>query len=74
MTIHCCEMMRSNVESTCADHPNRSDCPDALVAYWPKQGEYGLIIHDGGESVIRIAYCPWCGSRLVETANDDGDA
>ena len=26
--------------------------------------EYGLIIHDGGESVVKIYYCPWCGSEL----------
>jgi hypothetical protein len=43
-------------------HPNRYDCPDALIA--EVGGGYGLIVHDGGESVIRIAYCPWCGARL----------
>ncbi len=64
MTDHCCEMMRANVEQTCADHPNRHDCPDSLIEFWPASRTYGLIIHDGGESVIRIAYCLWCGTKL----------
>jgi hypothetical protein len=66
MTSHCCEMMRRNVENTCAEHPNRHDCPDSLVEFWPGPRVYGLIIHDGGESVVRISYCPWCGAKLPE--------
>jgi len=30
MAIHCCEMMRTNVESVCDQHPDRHDCPDCL--------------------------------------------
>jgi hypothetical protein len=26
-----------------------------------------LIVHDGGRSVIRIRFCPWCGTRLPDT-------
>lgn len=26
---------------------------------------YGLPIHDGGESYIRINFCPWCGKNLI---------
>jgi len=66
---HCCEMMRSNVESTCEQHPDRYACPDALVDYWPKSRTYGLMIHDGGPSMIVIAYCPWCGVKLPERAD-----
>jgi hypothetical protein len=57
-------MMRENVERTCPEHPNRYDCPDCLIAYWAASGTYGVIVHDGGESVIRISYCPWCGTEL----------
>ena len=70
---HCCEMMRSNAENTCDLHTERSDCPDALVDFWPEGQAYGLMIHDGGTSVVTIAYCPWCGKKLPEqpvAAND----
>jgi hypothetical protein len=62
---HCCEMMRSNVENQCAEHQDRLDCPDCLIDYRPKTDEYGLIVHDGGSSVIAILFCPWCGADLA---------
>jgi hypothetical protein len=55
-------MMADNLNSTCDHHPNRYDCPDALLDR--VRGGYGLIIHDGTESVIEITYCPWCGTKL----------
>ena len=66
MSEHCCEMMPSNVDNTCPDHPDRSDCLDCLVEYRPKSGSYGLLIHDGGSSMIGINFCPWCGANLEE--------
>jgi ribosomal protein S27AE len=59
-------MMLENVERTCADHPNRYDCGDCLVDYWPSSRTYGLIVHDVGSSVVIIDYCPWCGTKLPE--------
>jgi hypothetical protein len=56
--------MRREVERQCDQHPDRFDCPDCLVAYSPRFREYGLIIHDGGGSVMRIRFCPWCGTVL----------
>ncbi|WP_082730447.1 MULTISPECIES: DUF6980 family protein [Sphingomonas] len=73
MTTHCCDMMRLNVENNCDQHPDRRECPDCLVDYWPQSDTYGLIVHDGGSSVIAIAFCPWCGAKLPqqsEVAND----
>jgi hypothetical protein len=67
---HCCETMRREVERRCEEHPDRFDCPDALIAYSPRFHEYGIIIHDGGSSVSRIEFCPWCGSRLPESLRD----
>jgi hypothetical protein len=58
-------MMTGNVENSCPDHPDRHDCPDALIDYWSDSGRYGIIIHDGGGSMIEISYCPWCGTQLV---------
>ena len=67
MIAHCCEMMRSNVENGCDQHASRADCPDCLVDYWPATDTYGLMIHDGGSSVIAIRFCPWCGLKLPES-------
>jgi len=50
----------------CEDHPSLADCPDALVGRFGKRGNYGLFIRDGGSSHVEIAYCPWCGTRLLE--------
>ena len=66
MAAHCCDTMRRNVESVCEQHPDRHECPDALIDFWPASQTYGLLIHDGGSSVIVISYCPWCGTRLPE--------
>jgi hypothetical protein len=61
---YCCDMMRSHAESVCEDHPNRFACPDCLIAVRGAGPKYGIIVHDGGESVIAIQFCPWCGTRL----------
>lgn len=55
----CCGQMKEHIEHACDIH---SECPDKLITI-TKNG-YGLIIHDGGESVITINYCPFCGSEL----------
>ena len=26
--------------------------------------EFGIPIHDGGSSHIKISFCPWCGTEL----------
>lgn len=62
--------MRIELESTCDQHPDRWDCPDALIGHWPKSNEYGLIVHDGGSSMITITFCPWCGTNLAPSASD----
>jgi hypothetical protein len=38
--------------------------------YIPKFDEYGIIVHDGGTSMVRIQFCPWCGTRLPESKRD----
>ena len=70
MADHCCEMTRYNVEYTCDLHPDRFDCPDCLVQYYETSGHYGLMIrNEAGGGVIKIKYCPWCGSKLPEPSD-----
>lgn len=62
MTI-CCNRMALDLNQQCSMHSHRSQCPDALVG---RLGEgYGLYIHDGGCSLVEIAFCPWCGTKLA---------
>jgi hypothetical protein len=68
MAEHCCEDMAYHAEYGCPDTTKRHggdplDCPDRL-AIRDEDGSYGLLIHDGGSSVISIAFCPWCGRAL----------
>lgn len=32
--------------------------------------EFGLIVHDGGQSYVLIQHCPWCATRLPESQRD----
>ncbi|MDX8361787.1 DUF6980 family protein [Cytobacillus sp. IB215316] len=70
MEQHCCETMTHYVNFKCKQHPNIFDCPDSLIHYTENLDEYGLIIHDGGTSVLTIYYCPWCGNKLPESKRD----
>lgn len=70
MSRHCCERMNRDLGERCDQHPDRFDCADALIHYVEEAGIYGLIVHDGGSSYVRIAYCPWCGSPLGPSDED----
>src|SRR5438034_5077400 len=65
MKPHCCDMMARIIGQRCPDHPNPFDCPDSVVGRF-SDGRYGLIIHDGGQSMIVIQFCPWCGNSLAK--------
>ena len=50
----CCEMMKYWSGSHCSEHDSPFECPDWLI----------VRVHDGGESFVKISYCPWCGRKL----------
>lgn len=66
MTAICCETMAHDLTLVCDLHADRAACPDAMIAQ--VRGGFGLYVRDGEEghagSVIEIAYCPWCGTKL----------
>ena len=68
--INCCEFMTNQLNYQCETHGNEFDCPDKLISYNEQFDEYGLIIYDGGSSVIQIHHCPWCGTKLPESKCD----
>jgi hypothetical protein len=47
------------------------DDVDTIIKYVAVFDEYGIPIHDGGSSFIRINYCPWCGTRLPISKRDE---
>jgi hypothetical protein len=57
----CCERMALQLTHQCELHSSRYDCPDSLIHR--VRGGFGLIVL-GTDSVIEIAFCPWCGARL----------
>lgn len=61
---YCCEEMKYFSRLNCDIHKSVYECPDSLIKYSDKDNEYGLIIHDGGISQVRINFCPWCGRKL----------
>lgn len=62
--------MKRQFNMVCPLHEERWECSDKLVCYSPKFDEYGLVVHDGGSSSVRIEYCPWCGTKLPESKRD----
>lgn len=63
----CCTEMGQRLDVTSSEYDDPFDNPEALVHYSPRFDEYGLIIHDGGRSVVEIAFCPWCGRATPES-------
>ncbi|MEK4385812.1 hypothetical protein MKZ25_08375 [Solibacillus sp. FSL W7-1464] len=64
MIEFCCEFMEYHANFKCDIHENPYDCPDKIVIFNEKSNDYGIIIHDGGSSIIEINFCPWCGDKL----------
>ena len=59
---YCCDRMKDDLEHKCDQHPDPYNCADNLIAR--VRGGFGIIVHDGGSSVIEIKFCPWCGTEL----------
>lgn len=60
----CCKDMAYHLNKNCLEHKDIYDCPDVIIFRSPDRNVYGLPIHDGGSSYIKIIYCPWCGNKL----------
>ena len=37
---------------------------DSIITHTAKRKQFGIPIHDGGSSFIKINFCPWCGKNL----------
>jgi hypothetical protein len=61
---YCCDDMKRHLTHKCEDH-SKYECPDHLIDRWD-DGTTGIIVHDGGSSLIVINYCPWCGKGITQ--------
>ena len=43
------------------------DDSDMPIRFVPKFREIGIQIVDGGDSMVILSVCPWCGSKLPES-------
>jgi len=65
-----CVHIAYHVTQKCEQHPDPYECPDVVLVYNEIFDEYGIPIKDGGNSCIKIEYCPWCGIKLPESKRD----
>jgi len=58
----------------CELHADAWECPDMTLVR--TAGGFGIPVRDGGTSVARIEFCPWCGISVSgsKTAIPDGVA
>ncbi len=69
---HCCTEMRDALINECGMHADDPfACTDLALSYSDTFDEYGIMIHDGGASVLVISYCPFCGAKLPDSRRDD---
>lgn len=60
----CCVVMANSISNSIDDSGNvKYDDAGVIMHKW-EDGTFGIPIHDGGFSIIKIKYCPWCGSKL----------
>ena len=64
MDSYCCEYLKYHIEFKCDIHKDDFECPDKIIIKSEKNKEYGIPIHDGGSSYIKIKFCPFCGEKL----------
>ena len=66
--------MRRYLDPPCELHAGWQDCPDVILTRLPTGG-MGIPLRDGdppgtAETVVLIAFCPWCGSQLPDPSPD----
>ena len=64
MARYCCTRMERDLTQKCAIHASRAECPDCHIE--EIGGGFALLVHDESGALVRINFCPWCGTRLSE--------
>lgn len=61
---YCCIDMAYHLIEDKKGKSSRKINYDSVIVQTSSKKIFGLPIHDGGTSFIKIKYCPWCGSKL----------
>ena len=62
----CCVKMASHIFDSFNEFGEiKYEDHDIIMNKW-EDGTFGIPIHDGGSSVIKINFCPWCGTKLSD--------
>ena len=61
---YCCIMMANYLIEDKKSKGKEEINYDSVMTHYKKGGVFGIPIHDGGSSFIKINYCPWCGTKL----------
>lgn len=67
---HCCDAMEAAIEFDCSQHATPWECMDVPVIYNEVFDEYGLVMRDGTSAYVLLQYCPWCGTKLPDSARE----
>lgn len=62
--VFCCDFMDSHLHTLKEDSADIYAEPDCVACVDKTTNQYGLIVHDGGQSYVPICFCPWCGKLL----------
>lgn len=61
---YCCFEMAGHIFDSLDESGNIKQDDPEVVLIKQNNGSYGIPLIDGDHSVIKINYCPWCGSKL----------
>ena len=70
--MYCCKDMEKANTFNCNSCLDKFDCVDTMI-HRRKDGTYGIIVHDGGTSIVEISFCPWCGVNLTPAMENDNE-
>ena len=62
---YCCLEMSYNLIEDKKSKNNKNINYDSIITHTSKRKKFGIPIHDGGSSFLKINFCPWCGENLI---------
>jgi hypothetical protein len=62
-------LTHGQLDHTCVQHPDQFIAATRSSDLF-EDGSAGLIVHDGGRSLLLIAYCPSCATPTGTTLDD----
>lgn len=61
---YCCVTLAYHISKSLNDSGEiQHEDFDVIINKW-NDGSFGIPIHDGGSSIVKINFCPWCGTKL----------